>query len=223
MTAVYVLRHPQTTWNLAQRYQGRLDAPLSPEGRRQAELVSACFELGSLQVVYSSPLSRARYLAGKLVEVTEAPLRVDHRLTEIGMGAWEGLYLQEICERHPDLYEQWYVRPDTVRFPGGETLAEVCSRAHSVLSDIFRRHPSDNVAMVTHSAVIQVLVAAALSLDPRHIHRIRVANAGITTLCGLEAPGSLLAVNVTDPLYDNPVASATAQDCASWRPKRIAS
>jgi probable phosphoglycerate mutase len=223
MTAVYLLRHPETSWNVAQRYQGRLDAPVTQEGRQQAKAVSRVFADSPLDVVYSSPMQRALCLAYELVHVTGAPLHTDHRLTEIGQGVWEGLYLHEIKARYPELFEQWYVRPDTVVFPGGEGLSDVARRGLSSLADVFRRYPEGNVAVVTHSVLIMVLVASALGMDLRHIHRIRVANAGITTLCGTEIPGAVLALNVTEPLYGSPVASARAQDCVSWRRRRVAS
>jgi broad specificity phosphatase PhoE len=218
---VYVLRHPETTWNLAQRYQGRLESPLSAEGSLQARLVARAFSGAGLDVVYSSPLQRALCLAREIAEAADAPLHIDQRLTEIGQGAWEGLHLAEIQRRYPELYEAWYIRPDTVQMPGGETLHDVKGRALSVLATLFKRHSSGHVAVVTHSVIIQVLVACSLSLELRHIHRIRVHNCSITTLCGTELPGSLLALNVTDPLYHGPVANATAQDCVSWKGRRV--
>jgi probable phosphoglycerate mutase len=158
-----------------------------------------------------------------MVRATGAPLRTDHRLTEIGQGVWEGLYLDEIKSHYPDLYDQWYTRPDTVVFPAGEGLKDVCRRALSSLSDLFRRYPDGNVAVVTHSIVIMALVASALGMELRQIHRIRVANAGITTICGTEIPGALLSLNVTESLHGSPVASAVAQDCVSWKRRRVAS
>lgn len=223
MTAVYVLRHPQTTWNVEERYQGRLEAPLSPEGRRQARQVAKAFAPGDLDAIYSSPLLRARDLARAIVEATGSRLYFDNRLTELGLGCWEGLHVSEIRQRYPALYDEWYLRPDTISFPHGESLAAVRDRSQSALADVFARHPEGNVALVTHSAVVQVLVASALSLDLRHIHQLRISNAAITTLCGIQAPGSVLSINATESLYHSPVASAAAQQCIGWKPRRIAS
>jgi broad specificity phosphatase PhoE len=221
MTAVYVLRHPETTWNLAQRYQGRLESPISAAGERQTVRAVSAFVPGSLDAVVSSPLGRARYLANAVASRTGAPLAVDHRLTEIGQTTWEGLHRVEIDARYPEMYDRWYLSPDTVRFPGGEDLGDVRVRAQSALADIFSRYPEGDVAVVTHSVVIQVLVASALALDLRHIHRLRVANAGITTLCGTEIPGAILSLNALDPKA--PVESAAAEGCARWKPRRMTS
>jgi broad specificity phosphatase PhoE len=221
MTAVFVVRHPETTWNVAQRYQGRLESPLSEQGHIQARMVSRVFEGQKLDVVYSSPLKRALDLGAELARVTDAPLRTDQRLTEIGQCPWEGLHLAAIRERYPELYEAWYQRPDEVEFPDGEGLHAVHRRAISAMKDIQQRHPEGSVGVVTHSVVIQVLVAAALSLDLRHLHKVRVSNAGITTFCGTELAGGLLELNSGYALSQSPVATAAAQKCATWKQRRV--
>jgi broad specificity phosphatase PhoE len=223
MTAVYVVRHPQTTWNVTERYQGRLEAPLSAEGQRQARLTIAAFAGQRIDAVYSSPLCRALELGRGLAEVVDAPLIVDHRLTEIAMGPWEGLHRSEISERFPQMFREWYRRPDLVRFPGGETLEEVRDRARAALSGIFSAHPGQNVCVTTHSAVVHALVAPAMGLELRYIHRLQLANTGISTLCGETVPGRVLSLNVTGHLHASPVASALAQQCAGMEPRRLAS
>lgn len=221
MTAVYLLRHPQTTWNAAERYQGRLESQLSAEGREQSGAVARAFSDSSLDVVYSSPLQRAEYMAREIARAADAPLCVDQRVTEIAQGPWEGLYLRQIRARYPELYEEWYARPDRVHFPGGESLQDVRNRAMSFMSTIWARHPEGHVAVVSHSVVIQVVVAGALALDLRHLHHIRISNGGVTTICGTEPPGALLTLNSMSSLYPSPVSSAAASDCVSWRRRRV--
>jgi broad specificity phosphatase PhoE len=221
MTAVFVVRHPQTTWNQAQRYQGRLDTPLSEEGREQASLLARSFQGEHLDTVYTSPLSRARDLAGVVARAAGAPLRVDARLTEIAMGPWEGLQLDDIRRRYPDLYREWYTRPDLVHFPGGEGVHDVCARSLGVMRDVFARHPSGMVAVVTHSVVVQSIVATALHMHLRFLHSIRISNAGVTTMCGDAAPGVLLTLNSLEPLFGSPVRSALAETCPDAKPRRL--
>lgn len=221
MTAVYLLRHPETTWNDAKRYQGRLESPLSTQGQLQARRLAVAFANQKLAAVYCSPLRRALDLGYEIAQQVDTPVCVDERLTEIAQCPWEGLHLAEIETRYLEMFEEWYSRPDRVHFPGGENLASVQVRALSVLDDVYARHPTDHVAVVTHSVVIQVVVASILSLDLRYVHNVRVSNAGITTLCGTALPGSVLTLNNTDPLFHSPVAGAAAQDCASWQPRRV--
>ncbi len=221
MTAVLLLRHPQTTWNAAERYQGRLDSPLSDEGRAQIQPVCRLFAFDQFDAVYSSPLTRAFSLATPIAKQTNAPLIVDSRLVEMAQGPWEGLYLAEIQHRYRALYREWYSRPERVCFPGGESVSMVQRRAAAVLQDIFCRYGDGCVAVVTHSVVIQSLACAALSLELRHLHGIRIANCSVTTICGTELPGSLLTLNSTEALYSSPIRGAAAQDCIRWKQRRV--
>jgi broad specificity phosphatase PhoE len=223
MTAVYVLRHPQSTWNVANRYQGRLESPLTELGCQQATLTAAAFRDESIDAVYASPLIRARLLAEALARTTGAGYTVDNRLTEIAMGPWEGLDRDEIRNLFPQMFREWYSRPDRVRFPQGESMDDVCRRSRSALEDIFRRHREGNVCVVTHSAVVHALVLPALGLGLRFLHRVATANAGITTLCGTEAPGRVQILNSVSHLYGSAVESATALGCVTVKPRRRAS
>jgi broad specificity phosphatase PhoE len=220
MTTVFVIRHPETTWNVEKRYQGQLDTPLSERGRAQAETLAAAFRGAHLDAVISSPLSRARLLAEQIASVTDAEVHIEQRLIEMAQGPWEGLYLDEIHRKHAALFETWYSRPDRADFPGGETLAEVQRRVGAVVASAFAAHPSQAVALVTHSVVIQVIALAALGLPASHLHRIRVSNCGVTTVCGSEAPGVLLSLNALDALYGSPAVSAEAAGATSLDPRR---
>lgn len=221
MTAIFVVRHPQTTWNATERYQGRLEAPLSEEGEAQAAAIASTFAGSAIDVVYTSPLRRAADLGRRIADATGAPLRPDHRLTEIAMGPWEGLYRRQIVEQFPEIYNRWYTDPAHVHFPEGESLRDVSRRAESVLSDIFSRHPDGYVVLTTHSVVAQTIVMLALDVPDETIHRIRISNGSISTVCGTEAPGSLLSMNVTDHLFGSPRAAAAQQNCVSWKERRM--
>jgi broad specificity phosphatase PhoE len=214
MTAIFVLRHPQTTWNRAERYQGRLDAPLSAEGRRQSTLAAAAFKGASIDCVVTSPLSRARHLGEAIAASTGAVLQTDARLVEMGQGSWEGLHISEILARFPAVYQQWRVRPDQVRFPGGEALADVERRTVGAFEDIYRYFPGGSVAVVSHSVVVQIIALRSLQMDLRYLHTIKISNASVTTICGSGSPGLLLSLNVTQALYGSPVGSAQAEGCA---------
>lgn len=215
MTAIFVLRHPQTTWNRAERYQGRLDAPLSDEGRRQSTLAAQAFQGEPIDCVISSPLRRARDLGEAIAASTGTSLQTDARLVEMAQGAWEGLHLSQIRARFPAIFKQWHSRPDQVRFPGGEALADVERRSVGAFDDIYRRFPGGAVAVVSHSVVVQIIALRSLHMDLRFLHTVKISNASVTTICGNGSPGSLLSLNVTHALYGSPVRCARAESCAS--------
>jgi broad specificity phosphatase PhoE len=51
-----------------------------------------------------------------------------------------------------------------VKIPGGETLADVLSRATIMLRDISRRHTDQTIVLVGHDCVNRVLLLLALHL-----------------------------------------------------------
>ncbi len=221
MTAVFLIRHPRTTWNDEGRYQGRLDAPLSDQGKRQLQAVTELFAGEDIAAVYTSPLGRALSMGEALSEVTGAPLQKDERLAEIGLGEWQGLYRDQIRERFPDLLALWYSAPQRVEFPGGESLADVRSRTEHWLAAVLAAYPGpQSVLAATHSAVIRVLTACALGLALEHIHRIQVDNCSITTLAGSAPPGTLLTLNDTRTIFTSPITAADGTNLVSLVERR---
>jgi probable phosphoglycerate mutase len=167
MERLVLWRHGRTEWNAAGRFQGQLDPPLDDEGRSQAIRVAPqlAAELpAGRTVVVSSDLSRAAETAASLTAVLGVPLRVDPRLREHGMGAWEGLTRDEVAERYPEQYADWVAgRP--VRDRGGEDPAEVAARALAALAEL----PHDAVAVVvTHGGTAGRLMERLLHLGPQH-------------------------------------------------------
>ena len=116
---IWLLRHGATVYNDERRYQGRLDAPLSPQGL--AALRRADFDPG---VVYVSPMLRARQTAAvlfpeaKLVEVLD--------LREMDFGAFEGRSAQEMAD--DPAYRAWVEDGCAGQTPRGESKAVFSDR-----------------------------------------------------------------------------------------------
>jgi broad specificity phosphatase PhoE len=205
-TTLYLLRHPETTWNAVSRYQGHLDPPLSERGEQQMSAVLSLITPGSFDAIYSSPLSRAYVLAQALSERARAPLCTDDRLIEIHQGLWQGLYRHEIKARYPELFRLWFERPDYVTFPGGESLSQVADRVQAFLSSSFAAHPGQHIAAVTHDVIVKVAIMLTLGLELRYLHRFHLHNASISILCGKEQRRIVEAVDITAHLTGSPLA-----------------
>ena len=111
---LFIVRHGRTVANARGLLQGRVDNPLDATGRQQAHEISVA--LGTVDVVVSSPLRRARETA----EPLGLPLRIDERWIELDYGEWDELPITDIT---PDQWTQW--REDSAFAPpAGESLAE---------------------------------------------------------------------------------------------------
>src|SRR5262245_20577361 len=56
-TRILLVRHGQSEWNAAGRWQGQQDPPLTELGRRQAR--AAAETIGAIEAVFASDLQRA--------------------------------------------------------------------------------------------------------------------------------------------------------------------
>jgi probable phosphoglycerate mutase len=164
MTLLYLVRHGQTDWNIALRYQGQKDIPLNAEGIRQAQSLAAVLANENFSAVYSSDLSRALETARILHTGRNIPLIPDPRLREIGLGEWEGEYLPEIKVKFPLAFADNGRDINTPFAPSGECVQSVAQRMKTVADEISQVYPNEMVLVVTHG-----LAAATLYCQAHHI------------------------------------------------------
>ena len=179
---LYLVRHGQTDWNRLHRIQGHSDTPLNETGRAQAQALARTFAEKPLSAVYSSPLRRARDTAEAIARVHGLSVRTLDELKELHVGALDGVTLTEMRERYGDFLARW--RQDaSVRLPGGgETLVELRARAWPAIQRIGQAQAGQQVAVVTHSFLMQVVISAVLGLPLDHFRRVRLSEGGVSTV-----------------------------------------
>ena len=106
-----MLRHGQSEWNAAGRWQGQADIELTDLGYEQAR--RAVDKLGTFDAIASSDLRRARMTATIIAEGLGAGLLpADERLRETHVGEWQGL-------THAEIERDWPGFLDTHQRPPG--------------------------------------------------------------------------------------------------------
>jgi broad specificity phosphatase PhoE len=169
MSTVLIVRHGQSTWNLEHRWQGWLDAPLTPEGEEQAAELGRRLARDGFRprVVYASDLTRAARTAEIVAAHLEVPALPDSGFRERNGGEWQGWTGAEIDDRWPGQREKWR-RGELASPPGGETDDEVLVRFNAGLTRVLA-HVGDGVAcIVTHHGMLR-LVATRAGVDIDHI------------------------------------------------------
>lgn len=163
---IYFVRHGETEWNAAGRFQGWRDIPLNARGRAQAARVGGLLRelmaernCDPARLAYvASPLGRAREtmeLMRATLGVPPASYRADERLREIGYGAWEGLTVAEMAAAHPEVFAARNADKWQVAAPGGESYAAIAARLKGWLDSLTQ----DTVA-VAHSGTARALMVA---------------------------------------------------------------
>ena len=79
----YFLRHGQTAWNVAGRFQGHSDIPLNELGLAQAYDAAKILANCPIDLIVASPLIRARRTAEIVSEQLGKPLLLDDELLVI--------------------------------------------------------------------------------------------------------------------------------------------
>ncbi|MDQ6824720.1 MAG: histidine phosphatase family protein [Candidatus Eremiobacteraeota bacterium] len=172
-------RHGETTWNLEGRYQGRKEAPLSARGNAQANAMARRLASEDVHSIVSSPLSRTTDTAKICADALGLHVAVDERLLEISHGTWEGRTRDEIAREDGALLRRWQQHPDTVTFPGGESLADVQKRLDDFIAEAERRY-AGVLLVVTHDVIVRLMVLAAQGRPRAGFNEVQVDNAALS-------------------------------------------
>lgn len=177
-----LVRHGVTAWNREGRWQGRLDPPLSDDGRREATLlaarVAADADLRPARII-SSSLGRALQSAQEIGGVIDVPVEPDDRLVEIGAGEWEGRTHDELEATDGERYRAWRSQESDVRPPGGEALDDVIGRVRELLSELDATPGPWPAMLVSHGGILRVLANLLFELPGRWVWNLDVDNASI--------------------------------------------
>ena len=164
MTTFTLVRHGQTDWNVARRYQGQQDIPLNAEGFQQARVLALMMKDETFDAIYSSDLQRALQTAQILKEGREATVTADVRLREIGFGEWEGKCLDDMRTTFPKRFTLSQSDTAVPLAPGGESVFAVAQRTKEFAQEVSTLIPHGNVLVVTHGLALATLVCHAKNI-----------------------------------------------------------
>ena len=186
-----LVRHGETDWNKAGRFQGQIDIPLNENGRRQASAARDFLKDIPIDRAWSSTLSRPTETAQIILEAhPDVPLTQIDGLVEIGHGVWEGKLESEIREDWSELLDTWKRAPETVQMPEGETIQDVWARSVRSWGEIAGAlKPEETVLVVAHDAVNKTILCDLLGLTPADIWAVKQGNGGVTVVDIAADPG----------------------------------
>lgn len=157
-TRLCLVRHGETTWNTERRLQGHLDIELNATGVAQARATARALAGRSFLAAYSSDLRRARLTAEVITATTVLQVTPEPGLRERHYGLFQGLTYQEAQTRHPTDYARFISREADFAFSGGgESLRAFADRISDTLSRIANRHRGEDILIVTHGGVLDIV------------------------------------------------------------------
>lgn len=147
MTTIAFIRHGVTAWNKEGRAQGKTDVPLDEEGILMAERVAERMGKEQWDVMYTSPLIRAKRTAEIIAKKQpEINFNIDIRLGEIGGGLVEGTTEQERVDKWGLNWREQDI--------GFEKEDAIIARGMSFIEDIKKAHSGKKIIVVSHGGFL---------------------------------------------------------------------
>jgi probable phosphoglycerate mutase len=209
-TRIIALRHGETAWNVDTRIQGQLDVGLNDTGRWQARQAAGALGGEVISAIYASDLSRAFETAraiGQVVGVTPVPTPA---LRERHFGQFQTRTWAEIETVWPDQAQLWRTRVPDWAPEGGESLLSLRTRIAQAVEDLAARHLGEQIVLVAHGGVMDVLYRLATGQDLQAPRTWSLGNATLNRL--LWTPQSLSLVGWGD---DNHLQAASRDETSA--------
>ena len=182
MIDLWLVRHGETDWNRELRFQGHLDAPLNALGQAQAQRLGQ--HLASLQPrpLLASDLLRTRQTGQPLALQWQTPLLPDSQWREQAFGVVEGLTLEEVRERYPDIVQNWRRHDPDYAPEGGESRRQFHARILRAVQALVARCAQEgwqSPVVVSHGGVLDMVYRSATGQSLSGPRECLIPNAGL--------------------------------------------
>jgi ribonuclease H / adenosylcobalamin/alpha-ribazole phosphatase len=119
--------------------------------------------------IYSSPLKRAIHTA-KIICSGIGNITIDNRLAEQDYGEADGLSIEQLQQKFPEVVTGWAQGKD-VQFPNGENTSDVENRLFAFLNALSQESQFPKL-VVTHNVVMRCLLGNLLGLAQKDWYKL---------------------------------------------------
>lgn len=177
MRKLFLLRHGHTP--ITGTYVGSTDIELSDLGVEQIRNLATITDFQSVTQVIASPMLRCvqTFEHLKLLQ----PIEYQEDLREIDFGLWEGLTFQEVLAQYPEECDEWFAKPNSFRFPQGESIVEFTARISNI-TQLLDRYVDQDLLIVAHGGVIRYLICLLLEIPFEKFNQFRLDVAHYTMI-----------------------------------------
>ena len=174
----------------------RLSAPVSVCCAICAARLSLACASESVSAIYCSDLLRAWDTAQSVADSLGLRSVSATGLRERGFGSFEGRTFVELEAAWPQETARWRQRDPQWAPPGGESLRDFRARVLDATRELAARHVGEQIALVAHGGVLDVLYRDALGLELQATRSWELGNASINRM--LWSPQGLSIVGWSD-------------------------
>jgi len=216
VATVILARHGRTQANATGVLAGRLPGiRLDEVGLEQAQRAAARLDGLAIAAAVTSPLERCKETATTLLRGTGVRARVERGLTECDYGDWAGKPMKTLVKE--DLWKVVQAHPAGVRFPNGESMAEMSARSVRAVRDWDARITAEQGdgavwLAVAHGDIIKSVLADALGMHLDAFQRIVVDPASLSVVRYTPRRSYVLAMNTHEGSLSHLAAQAEKPD-----------
>ena len=169
----YFVRHGETYWNVENKICGKTDIGLTENGRKQAEETGRLIlqEKLHIDMILTSPLSRASDTARIISDITGIPVRTESRLIEQDFGRFESTPRdgKEFHEAKKNMAD---------RYGDGESMLMTAHRIYSVLDEI-TADPETVYLIAAHNGLARIVESYFRSMTNEEFASYGIANCAV--------------------------------------------
>lgn len=199
-----LVRHGESRWNIANKFTGWVDVPLSEVGVHEAMITARRLEDLKLDVAFTSKLERARDTLGIILSEqqttgiylhhgekrqkwhqknngeefgkNEIPIRSSWRLNERYYGNLQGLNKNYAREKWGKDQVHIWRRSYSIKPPGGESLKDVYKRAIPYFRSTVMKHVKahQNVLVAAHGNSLRAIIKWIENVEDKDIPHLEL-------------------------------------------------
>lgn len=179
MPYLTLIRHGQSTYNLANLFTGNVDAPLTSLGEAEALATGKKIKDFIYNVAYTSMLIRAQETLRIILEEiqqTTIPVIKNAALNERMYGNLQGLNKAETARKYGDAQVEIWRRSFDVRPPCGESLEDTFNRTvpYYKLEIEPKLKSGENILIVAHGNSLRALMMYLENISKEAIVKVNI-------------------------------------------------
>lgn len=157
---IWLIRHGEkgsNTGNIA-------NIELTEKGRRQADLAGKRLMNESVDIIFSSTMTRARQTSDEINKYLNVKVEYRDELKEIDMGEFDRHDREYVLNKYPNFKSEFERHETDMPYPNGECGGDVWLRAGKVFDEILVSG-FKNVAVIAHAGTIRAIICGTLGLQ----------------------------------------------------------
>ena len=173
--------------------------PLSENGQEEIEKICNFLKKRGIKndKIYTSPAVRSTQSAAMISKLFKQDYEVVEDLHPRKCGAFNGMTIEQVDEKHPEMLEKLINYPEIPTPDDAESISDFIKRVKITIDKLIEINLGSRIIIVTHRDVIKAAICAALNLPDKSLHRIYIKSGSATQISYFENWASLVYCDYT--------------------------